>query len=69
MRDRLVQAITEKLEAPAVLVIEHSDSAKENALQAADAVVWSLFQKYERGDEELYEIIKGKIVVEEVLRE
>lgn len=47
--------------------IEHGDSVQEKGVQAADAVVWSLGQKYERGDDELYNIIKGKIVVEDVL--
>lgn len=68
LRDRLVVALINN--APAVspvLVIEHADSARERAIQAADAVAWSLFQKYERGDEELYEIIRERIVVEEVL--
>jgi len=32
-------------------------------------VVWSLGQKYERGNDELYRIIEDKIIVEEVLRE
>jgi hypothetical protein len=34
-----------------------------------DAVVWSLGQKYERGDDELYNIIRDKIIIEEVLKE
>ena len=49
--------------------IEHADSVQEKGIQAADAVVWSLGQKYERGDDELYNIIKDKIIVEEVLKE
>jgi hypothetical protein len=49
--------------------IEHLDSTQEKGIQAADAVVWSLGQRYERGDDELYNIIKDKIIVEEVLRE
>ena len=47
--------------------IEHGDSVQEKGVQAADAVVWSLGQKYERGDDELYNIVKDKIVVEDVL--
>lgn len=47
--------------------IEHLDSTQEKGIQAADAVVWSLGQKYERGDDELYQLIAGKIIVEEML--
>ncbi|MFQ6057727.1 MAG: DUF3800 domain-containing protein [Anaerolineae bacterium] len=69
LRDRLVQAIIDNVDdLSPVLVIEHSESGKEKAVQAADAVAWSLFQKYERGNGTLYEVIKDKIIVEEVLR-
>ena len=47
--------------------IEHSDSAQEKGVQAADAVVWSIGQKYERGNDEFYEIIKDKIITEKVI--
>jgi len=50
----------------AVLVVEHSESKRESALQVADAVAWALFQKYERGDDSFYTLVKDKIVIEEL---
>lgn len=47
--------------------IEHLDSAQEKGVQVADAVAWSIGQKYERGNDRFYEIIKDKIIVEKVL--
>ncbi len=52
-----------------IISIEHSDSATEKGIQAADAVAWSLGQKYERCEDELYRIIQDKIIVEEILQE
>lgn len=40
---------------------------KEKALQVADAVAWSIFQKYEQGDTMLYDTLREKIVLEEVV--
>jgi hypothetical protein len=74
LRDRLGQSIfvraasTSERTTVGLIQIEHLDSTQEKGIQAADAVVWSLGQKYERGDDELYNIIKDKIIVEEVLR-
>ncbi len=51
----------------AFLSLEHLDSQQEPALQAADAVAWAFFQKYEHENEEFYNIIKNKIVNEEIL--
>jgi hypothetical protein len=50
----------------AALVVEHSESKSEAALQVADAVAWALFQKYERGDDSFYVLVKNKIVMEEL---
>jgi hypothetical protein len=50
----------------AFLALEHLDSQQESALQAADAVAWALFQKYERQDESFYRIVETRIVVEEL---
>jgi len=36
------------------------------AYGTAAAVAWTLFQKYERGDESFYRIVEARIVVEEV---
>ena len=69
LRDKQEQVIAEEVgDLSAFLLLKHSESGQEKAVQAADAVAWSLAQKYERGDEELYAIIQEKIVVEEVLR-
>jgi len=43
------------------LAIEHEDSAAESALQVADAVAWSLLQKYEHQDERLWQVVKGRV--------
>ncbi len=75
LRDKLEQSIFVRAASASerttvgLIRIEHLDSTQEKGIQAADAVVWSLGQKYERGDDELYNIIKDKIIVEEVLRE
>ncbi|MGA9347848.1 MAG: DUF3800 domain-containing protein [Anaerolineae bacterium] len=50
----------------AVLVVEYSESKSESALQVADAVAWALFQKYERGDDSFYTLVKDKIIIEEL---
>lgn len=42
-------------------------SYESKALQAVDFISWSIFQKYEHGDFEYYEIIKNKIIKESVL--
>ena len=75
LRDKLEQSIfvgaasTSERTTVGLIRIEQLDSVQEKGIQAADAVVWSLGQKYERGDDELYNIIKDKIIVEEVLKE
>jgi len=40
---------------------------EEKALQAADFASWSIFRKYEYGDEEYYKIIQQKIAEEKPL--
>ena len=42
-------------------------SHEEKALQAVDFISWAIFRKYERGDYEYYEIIKNKVVEENLL--
>ena len=73
LRDKLEQstflgaASTSERTTVGLIRIEQLDSVQEKGIQAADAVVWSLGQKYERRDDELYSIIEDKIIVEEVL--
>lgn len=42
-------------------------SHEEKALQAVDFISWAVFRKYERNDYEYYEIIKDKIIEENLL--
>lgn len=42
-------------------------SHEEKSLQAVDFISWAIFRKYERGDYDYYEIIKNKIVGENLL--
>lgn len=42
-------------------------SHTEKCLQAVDFVSWAIFRKYESGDYEYYEDIKGKIIEESLL--
>lgn len=39
---------------------------KEESLQVSDIISWSIFQKYENGNLEYYDIIKDKIKVKEI---
>lgn len=68
-RDRLVETITGDIGPQVVLVLQQSESRQEKALQIADAIAWSIFQKYERGDETFYDILSEKIIIEEVVEE
>ncbi len=42
-------------------------SHTEKCLQVVDFISWAIFRKYERGDYEYYEIIKNKIIEENLL--
>ena len=69
MRDRLnqeIQSVVTGLSADLVR-IDHDDSIARPELQAADAVAWAVFQKYNLGVAEHYDIIAKRIVVEEVI--
>ncbi len=69
LRDLLIATITSGIGPSSVVVLQQVESRQEKALQVADAVVWSIFQKYERGDEMLYDIVRERIVFEEVVEE
>lgn len=65
LRDKQNEAIAEGITGlSATLVIQHVQSESERAIQVADAVAWSLFQKYEHNDDGLFFLIKDKIVME-----
>jgi len=68
LRDRLVETITDGIGPQATLVFQQIESRQEQALQVADAVAWSLLQKYERGNETCYNILRDHIVIEDVVR-
>lgn len=42
-------------------------SHTEKCLQAVDFISWSIFRKYEKNDYEYYEIIKNKVIGENIL--
>jgi len=44
------------------LAFNYQDSRREKALQVADAMAWTLFQKHERGDESLWRIIEERVI-------
>jgi hypothetical protein len=50
-----------------VVLIRQEDSHSQKGLQVVDYVVWAIFQKYERNNEQFYQIIADKILVEELL--
>lgn len=49
------------------ITIEIKTPYEEKSLQAVDFLSWSIFRKYEYGDESYYEIIKDKIYEENIL--
>ncbi len=67
LREKLVWAILTGVNGPgAAMSLMFADSQQEPALQAADAVVWSVFQKYERGDATFHDLVATRIE-EEIL--
>jgi DNA gyrase/topoisomerase IV subunit B len=51
-----------------VVLIRQENSMSRKELQAADAVAWALFQKYERDNASFYNIISSKIIDEEIIQ-
>jgi hypothetical protein len=69
LQDRLVQSIVAGAQRPgATLSFVYVDSQQERALQAADAVAWGIYQRYEQEDETFYSLIAEKIVGEVMVR-
>ena len=58
--DALTSAIVNTQPAASTLTFVNVDSRKERALQAADVVAWSIFQKYAHEDETYWQVIAGK---------
>ncbi|NWG07452.1 MAG: DUF3800 domain-containing protein [Chloroflexi bacterium] len=66
-RHLLEKAIREEIaDLPQVVLISQENSSSRKELQAADAVAWAFFQKYERDDSRFYDIIASKVVIEDV---
>lgn len=51
-----------------LVLIRQENSFARKELQAADAITWAFFQKYERGDSRFYDLISSKVVLEEIIR-
>lgn len=51
------------------IIIQQENSISRKELQAADAVAWAIFQKYERADERFYGIIEPKIADETLIKQ
>jgi len=49
------------------VLIQQENSITRKELQAADAVAWAIFQKYEHHDLRFYEVIQSKVVDETVI--
>lgn len=44
-----------------LLQIEHLDSHRDRRLRAVDYFAWAVFRKYEHNDERFYNVIRGKL--------
>jgi len=51
------------------ILIQQENSILRRELQAADAVAWAIFQKYEHGDARFYDLIESKIMNETVIKQ
>ena len=56
-----------EIEMPVRRAYKKENSLKRKELQAADAVAWAFFQKYEHNNTDFYNRITSKIKSEEVL--
>jgi len=50
-----------------VVVVRQEESLRVKALQAVDYVAWALRQKYQGEDDSYYQLIRDKVVAEEVI--
>jgi len=64
-KDYLNSSLTKKSKSNFEVKIRPSHA--EKCLQAVDFISWAIFRKYEKGDYEYYEIIKNKIIEENLL--
>ncbi len=69
LEDRLAEVVMENLRGLSGQVVwRYEASESEKALQVADAVAWAVFQKYERGNDRFYRIVRERIIVEKVIK-
>jgi len=71
LRDELEKHIRvgiQNLQHTMVLIRQESSHIRKE-LQAADAVAWAFFQKYERNDSRFYNVIASKVIAEELINE
>ena len=69
-RSKLETQIRERIQyLPQKIIITQEISTKRKELQAADAVSWAIYQKYEHNDVRFYKIISSKIVSEVLIQE
>lgn len=64
----LIAHIKSRLDPLVPLEILHRSSQEVRQLQAVDLAAWGIFRKYERGDTEWLDILRGKIAYEELYR-
>ena len=57
----IVRQLQGRLNPNIPLHIDHVESQKEPALQAADLFAWGVFRKYEKGDAAWFEVFKEKV--------
>lgn len=71
LRRLLEKAIRDEVESlpQQNILIQQENSITRKELQAADAVAWAIFQKYERGDARFYDVIESKIADETIIRQ
>jgi rubrerythrin len=69
LRRLLEKAIRDEIESlpRQNVLIQQENSVTRKELQAADAVAWAIFQKYEHDDLRFYEVIQSKVVDETVI--
>lgn len=71
LRRLLEKAIRDEVESlpQQNILIQQENSITRKELQAADAVAWAIFQKYERGDARFYDVIESKIADETLVKQ
>ena len=47
-----------------MVLLHQEDSQQQGGLQVADHVAWAFYQKHERSDNRLYQILKEKVVAD-----